>query len=111
MQSLGFKIIIASKLDIYKKINIFENAKIIVTPLGSAIHNFMFCKKISAKIIMIGIKKYFIKDYIQYAYLKNLKVYFLEATEIPSYTKAWKYNHSSFFLNPRILEEFIKRIM
>jgi hypothetical protein len=111
LQSQGFKIIIASKLSIYEKINIFEKAKIIITPLGSAIHNFMFCKNISAKIIMIGTSKYFIKDFIQYAYLKNLKIYFLEANEIPSYTKAWQYNHSSFFLNLDTLNKALRNIL
>jgi hypothetical protein len=72
------------------------------------VHNFLFCKKIDAKVILIGTKKYFIKDYIQYAFLKKLNLHFIEATEIPSYTTAWQYNHSSFFLNPIILEKALR---
>jgi len=108
LKSEGFKILLASKLNINKKIEIFSKAKIIITPLGSAVHNFLFCKKINAKIILIGNKKYFIKDYIQYAFLKNLNLHFIEATEIPSYTAAWQYNHSSFFLNPITLEKALR---
>ena len=108
LKSKGFKILLASKLNISNKIQIFSKAKIIITPLGSAIHNFLFCKKINAKVVFIGTKKYFIKDYIQYAFLKNLNLHFIEATEIPSYTNAWQYNHSSFFLNPIILEKTLK---
>jgi len=108
LKSKGFKILLASKLNINNKIQIFSKAKIIITPLGSAIHNFLFCKKINAKIVFIGTKKYFIKDYIQYAFLKKLNLHFIEATEIPSYTNAWQYNHSSFFLNPIILEKTLK---
>jgi capsular polysaccharide biosynthesis protein len=108
LKSKGYKILLASKLDINKKIQIFSKAKIIITPLGSAIHNFLFCKKINAKVILIGTKKYFIKDYIQYAFLKKLNLHFIEATEIPSYTDAWQYNHSSFFLNPIILDKTLK---
>jgi len=105
----GFKIIIASKLNIEEKIKIFSNAKIIVTPLGSGMHNFIFCKKIPAKVIVIGTKYYFNRDYIQYAFLKKLNLYFLEAIEIPSYSAgAWQYLHSSFFLNPIILEKTLK---
>jgi len=108
LKSKGFKILLASKLNINNKIQIFSKAKIIITPLGSAIHNFLFCKKINAKVVFIGTKKYFIKDYIQYAFLKKLNLHFIEATEIPSYTDAWQYNHSSFFLNPIILEKTLK---
>jgi hypothetical protein len=108
LKSKGFKILLASKLNINKKIEIFSKAKIVITPLGSAVHNFLFCKKIDAKVILIGTKKYFIKDYIQYAFLKKLNLHFIEATEIPSYTTAWQYNHSSFFLNPIILEKALR---
>jgi hypothetical protein len=108
LKSKGFKILLASKLNINNKIQIFSKAKIIITPLGSAIHNFLFCKKVNAKVVFIGTKKYFIKDYIQYAFLKKLNLHFIEATEIPSYTNAWQYNHSSFFLNPIILEKTLK---
>ena len=108
LKSKGFKILLASKLNINNKIQIFSKAKIIITPLGSAIHNFLFCKKINAKVVFIGIKKYFIKDYIQYAFLKKLNLHFIEATEIPSYTTAWQYNHSSFFLNPLIQKKTLK---
>ena len=104
----GYKIIIASKLNILEKKIIFSNAEIIITPLGSAMHNFMFCNKIKAKVLLIGTKKYFKRDYEQYAFLKKLKIYFLEATEIPSHTEAWHYNHSSFFLNQVTLEKSLK---
>ena len=104
----GYKIIIASKINILEKNIIFSNAEIIITPLGSAIHNFMFCNKIKAKILVIGTNKYFKRDYIQYAFLMKLKLYFLEATEIPSHTEAWHYNHSSFFLNQVTLEKSLK---
>ena len=68
----------------------------------------MFCNKIKAKILVIGTNKYFKRDYIQYAFLMKLKLYFLEATEIPSHTEAWHYNHSSFFLNQVTLEKSLK---
>ncbi len=103
--SSGFKIIIASQLTLIEKIKIFSNAKIIISPLGSAVHNFIFCKKISAKVLFIGTRKYFVRDYAQYAFLMKLKLYFIEATEIPSFNLGWHYNHSSFFLNPIILKK------
>jgi hypothetical protein len=109
LKSIGFKIIFASELNIQQKINIIENADIIITPLGAAIYNLYFCKNIKAKIIFIGTKGYFRRFYIEFSFFKRINLFFLEASEIPSYSEYWNFEHSSFFLNKNILISFLKK--
>jgi hypothetical protein len=106
----GFEIILASKLNIYQKINILQNAEIIITTLGSGIFNLFFCKNIKAKIVLIGTKRYFIKDFIQIAFFKKIKLFFLEANEIPSYSKQWQYQVSSFFIEIKKLKILLTKL-
>jgi capsular polysaccharide biosynthesis protein len=105
----GFKIIIASKLSLYEKINIIENAEVVITTLGSALYNFLFCKNIKAKVVLIGTKRFLIRDFLQFSYLKNIQLFFLKATEIPSYSKQWQYQVSSFFIEIKKLKEGLKQ--
>ena len=105
----GFKIILASKLDIYKKINILENAEIIVTTLGSGLFNLFFCKKIKAKVVLIGTKTFLIRDFVQLSFFKKIKLYFVEANQIPSYSKQWQYQVSSFFVEIKNLKEMLNK--
>jgi hypothetical protein len=107
----GFKIIQASQLNIHQKINILENAEIIISTFGSALSNFFFCKNIKAKVILIGTKRFFIRDFLQFSFLKNIQLYFLNANEIPSYSKQWEYQVSSFFLEEKNLENLLKKII
>ena len=107
----GFKIIRASQLSIHQKINILENAEIIISTLGSALYNFFFCKNIQAKVILIGTKRFLIRDFLQFSFLKNIQLYFLKAKEIPSYSKQWEYQVSSFFLEEKNLENLLKKII
>ena len=109
LKSIGFKIIFASELNVQQKINIIENADIIVTPLGAAIYNLYFCKNVKAKIIFIGTEGYFRRFYIEFSFFKRINLFFLEASEIPSYSKYWNYEHSSFFLNKNILINFFDK--
>jgi hypothetical protein len=106
----GFKIIIASKLSLYQKINIIENAEIIITTLGSALYNFLFCKNIKAKVVLIGTKRFLIRDFLQLSYLKSIQLFFLKATEIPSYSKQWQYQVSSFFIEIKKLKILLTRL-
>jgi capsular polysaccharide biosynthesis protein len=105
----GFKIILASKLDIYKKINILENAEIIVTTLGSGLFNLFFCKTIKAKVVLIGTKTFLIRDFVQLSFFKKIKLYFVEANQIPSYSKQWQYQVSSFFIEIKNLKEMLNK--
>ena len=107
----GFKIIQVSKLSIHQKINILENAEIIISTLGSALYNFFFCKNIRAKVILIGTKRFLIRDFLQFSFLKNIELFFLKAKEIPSYSKQWEYQVSSFFLEEKKLENLLKKII
>ena len=109
MITKGFKIILASKLDIYKKINILENAEIIVTTLGSGLFNLFFCKKIKAKVVLIGTKTFLIRDFVQLSFFKKIKLYFVEANQIPSYSKQWQYQVSSFFVEIKNLKEMLNK--
>ena len=106
----GFKIIIASKLSLYEKINIIENAEVVITALGSALYNFLFCKNIKAKVVLIGTKRFLIRDFLQFSYLKNIQLFFLKATEIPSYSKQWQYQVSSFFIEIKKLKILLKKL-
>lgn len=99
LKKKGFKIIYASSLNIKSKLEILNNAQIIITPLGSALYNFYFCKNIKAKIILLGSERYFVRPYVNICRNKNLDVTFVETTEIPSFTKGLEYYHSSYFLN------------
>ena len=106
----GFKIIIASKLSLYEKINIIENAEVVITTLGSALYNFLFCKNIKAKVVLIGTKRFLIRDFLQFSYLKNIQLFFLKATEIPSYSKQWQYQVSSFFIEINKLKILLTKL-
>jgi len=107
----GYKIILASKLSLRKKIEIFTKARIIITPLGAGIQNVYFCKKIKAKVILIGTNRYFHQKFIlQLSYFKKIKLYFIPCEELLSYTTHFDYLHSSFYLDLNILKEAIKNI-
>ncbi len=107
----GYKIILASKLSLCKKIEILTKARIIITPLGAGIQNVYFCKKIKAKVILIGTNRYFHQKFIlQLSYFKKIKLYFIPCEELLSYTIHFDYLHSSFYLDLNILKEAIKNI-
>jgi len=94
-----------------KKIEILTNAKIIITPLGAGIQNIYFCKKIKAKVILIGTNRYFHQKYfLQLSYFKKIKLFFIPCVELTSYTDDFGYLHSSFYLDLEILKEASTRI-
>lgn len=110
LKNQGFKIIYASTLNIRSKLEILNNAKIIVTPLGSALYNFYFCRNIKAKVIVLGSERYFVRPYVNICKNKNLNLTFVETTEIPSFTSGLEYYHSSYFLNKELLQLALDKI-
>ena len=111
LERKGYKIILTSKLSLRKKIEILTNAKIIITPLGAGIQNIYFCKKIKAKVILIGTNRYFHQKYfLQLSYFKKIKLFFIPCVELTSYTDDFGYLHSSFYLDLEILKEASTRI-
>jgi hypothetical protein len=107
----GYKIILMSKLSLSKKIEIFTNAKIIITPLGAGIQNVYFCKKVNAKVILIGTRRYFHQKYfLQLSYFKKINLFFIPCVELTSYTHDFGYLHSSFYLDLEILKEALSRV-
>jgi hypothetical protein len=111
LKSQGYKIILTSDIRLNDKIEILSNAKIIITPVGAGIHNVYFCKRIKAKVILIGTKRYFHQKYfLQLSYFKKIKLYFVQSAEILSFTRDFGYLHSSFYLDLKILKEAIKKL-
>ena len=111
LKSKGFKIVLLSKLNLKKKINLLSNAKIIVTPLGAGIQNIYFCKNIKAKVILIGTNRYFHQKYfLQLSHFKKIKLYFIQALELTSFSRDYGFLHSSFYLNLEVLKSVIKNI-
>jgi capsular polysaccharide biosynthesis protein len=111
LKGKGYKIILLSKLSLSRKIEIFTNAKIIITPLGAGIQNVYFCKKINAKVILIGTSRYFHLNYfLQLSYFKNINLFFIPCVELTSYTNNFGYLHSSFYLDLEILKEASSRV-
>jgi len=111
LKSQGYKIILTSNVSLNDKIEILSNAKIIITPVGAGIHNVYFCKRIKAKVILIGTKRYFHQKYfLQLSYFKKIKLYFVQSAEILSFTRDFGYLHSSFYLDLKILKEAIKKL-
>ena len=83
-----------------KKIKLFTNAKIIITPLGAGIQNLYFCKNIKAKVLLIGTNRYFQQKYfLQLSYCKKIKLYFIQALELTSFSNDYGFLHSSFYVN------------
>lgn len=111
LKGKGYKIILISKLSLSKKIEIFTNAKIIITPLGAGIQNVYFCKKVNAKVILIGTRRYFHQKYfLQLSYFKKINLFFIPSVELTSYTDDFGYLHSSFYLDLEILKEALSRV-
>ena len=111
LKEKGYKVILTSKLSLSKKIEIFTNAKIIITPLGAGIQNVYFCKKINAKVILIGTSRYFHQKYfLQLSYFKKINLFFIPCVELTSYTGDFGYLHSSFYLDLEILKEALSRV-
>jgi hypothetical protein len=111
LKEKGYKIILLSKLSLRKKIEIFTNAKIIITPLGAGIQNVYFCKKINAKVILIGTSRYFHQKYfLQLSYFKKINLFFIPCVELTSYTNDFGYLHSSFYLDLKILKEALSQV-
>jgi hypothetical protein len=111
LKSKGFKIVLLSKLNLKKKINLLTNAKIIVTPLGAGIQNLYFCKNIKAKVMLIGTNRYFHQKYfLQLSHFKKIKLYFIQALELTSFSRDYGFLHSSFYLNLEVLKSAIKSL-
>lgn len=111
LKSQGYKIILTSNVSLNDKIEILSNAKIIITPVGAGIHNVYFCKRIKAKVILIGTQRYFHQKYfLQLSYFKKIQLYFLQSAEVLSFTRDFGYLHSSFYLDLKILKEAIKKL-
>ena len=111
LEKSGYKIVLFSKLSLKDKINLFNETRKIVTPLGSAIHNIYFNKNHNKKIevTLIGFKNYFFKDYKQISLINNIKLNFIPCKSILSYSKFWDYNHSSFFIDMDHIRNMIKK--
>jgi len=111
LRSIGYKIILASKLSISDKISFLSNAKIIITPLGSGIQNVYFCKRIKAKILLIGTERYFHQKYfLELSYLKKINLYFICAKELSSFDYDYGYLHSSFYLDLKAFKQSLIKL-
>ncbi len=111
LKTEGYKIILLSKLNLKEKIRLLNDAKIIITPLGAGIQNVYFCKNIKAKVILIGTNRYFHQKYfLQLSYFKKMNLYFLQSTELTSYSRDYGFLHSSFFLDLNILKSALKKL-
>ena len=111
LKTKGFKIVLLSKLNLKKKIKLFTNAKIIITPLGAGIQNLYFCKNIKAKVLLIGTNRYFQQKYfLQLSYFKKIKLYFIQALELTSFSNDYGFLHSSFYVNLDVLKSAIKNL-
>ena len=68
-------------------------------------------KNIKAKVILIGTNRYFHQKYfLQLSHFKKIKLYFIQALELTSFSRDYGFLHSSFYLNLEVLKSAIKNL-
>ena len=101
LKSKGFKILQLSKLNFNQQIDIFANAKIVISPHGAGLANLVFCKK-NTNVIEIKPDNHPNKVYKKISSINKLKYKLIKLKHIKNNKKG------DMFLNKTILNKYIK---
>ena len=104
LEKKNYRICNFSKLNIVQKIKLLSKAKTIVSPVGAGLFNLFFANISNSNLYIIAGKIYMPRVFLDLSFYKKININIMLAKTIPSYSQWWKYNHSSIFLNKKILD-------
>jgi|LakMenEpi03Aug12_release.lakeMendotaPanAssembly.Ray.scaffolds.fasta_scaffold63507_5 hypothetical protein len=105
LRKKNYKIYNFSKLNMLKKLKILSSANVIVAPVGAGLFNLFFSNLKNIKLFLITGKLYLPREYLDLAYYKKLKLCTIIGKVIPSYSQWWSYDHSSLYLDKKLIEK------
>lgn len=105
LKKKNYKIYNFSELNIFQKLKIISEAKVVVAPVGAGLLNLFFSNIKKVQLFLIAGKLYFPREYIDLCYYKQFKLKLLTAKVIPSYSQWWNFEHSCLYLDKTLIKK------